>query len=161
RVRVFAEFVHQRSGGNPFFAIQLITALAETGQLVFDREATGWQWDLAAMRTEQSAGNVGDLLAAKLGRLPAATRDARQYLACLGNCADGATVSLVLGEFGLSAMALAEAVRAGLILGLGGAYAFVHDRVREAAYALVSDDERAATHLRIGRALQSHGPERL
>jgi len=39
-----------------------------------------------------------------------------------------------------------------------GAYAFLHDRVQEAAYALIPEGERAAVHLRIGRMLLSHTP---
>jgi len=38
RVQAFAGFVHQRTGGNPLFAVQLITALSETGRLVFNDE---------------------------------------------------------------------------------------------------------------------------
>ena len=37
----------------------------------------------------------------------------------------------------------------------GGSYAFLHDRVQEAAYALIPESERAAAHLRIGRVLAS------
>ena len=43
------------------------------------------------------------------------------------------------------------AVRAGLLLRQEGAYRFLHDRVREAAYALIPEGERAAAHLAIGR----------
>jgi predicted ATPase len=45
---------------------------------------------------------------------------------------------------------------------LEGSYAFLHDRVQEAAYALIPEDERAAEHLRIGRVLASRtAPEEL
>ena len=37
-----------------------------------------------------------------------------------------------------------------------GAYQFLHDRVREAAYALIPEGERAAAHLAIGRRLAAH-----
>jgi predicted ATPase len=43
-------------------------------------------------------------------------------------------------------------------LRLQGAYAFPHDRVQEAACALIPEGERAAVHLRIGRMLLSHAP---
>ena len=42
--------------------------------------------------------------------------------------------------------ALLEAVRAGLILRLEGSYAFLHDRIQEAAYALIPESERALKH---------------
>ncbi len=35
---------------------------------------------------------------------------------------------------------------------------FLHDRIRQAAYSLLADDERARTHLRIGRVLIAHTP---
>jgi hypothetical protein len=51
--------------------------------------------------------------------------------------------------------ALWEAIRVGLILRFEDRYAFLHDRVQEAAYALIPEGERAAAHLRIGRMLAS------
>ena len=57
-----------------------------------------------------------------------------------------------------STRALWEAVRAGLVFRVDGTYAFVHDRVQEAAYALIPESERAAAHLRIGRLLASRTP---
>ena len=68
--------------------------------------------------------------------------------------AEIATLSVVFGqsEEDIHA-ALLEAVRAGLILRMEGSYAFLHDRIQEAAYALIPESERAEEHLRIGRVL--------
>ena len=41
---------------------------------------------------------------------------------------------------------------------LESSYRFVHDRVHEAAYALIPTERRAAVHLRIGRMLVAHTP---
>jgi PAS domain S-box-containing protein len=55
-----------------------------------------------------------------------------------------------------------EAVRAGLIFSSEASYRFLHDRVQEAAYLLIPEQQRAQAHLRIGRILaQSTPPERL
>src|ERR1700682_2996449 len=41
-----ARLVHEKTGGNPFFAIQFISALAEEGLLRFDHDAARWHWEL-------------------------------------------------------------------------------------------------------------------
>ena len=84
------------------------------------------------------------------------TQEALGQLACLGNFAQIATMTLVHGESEQKIdEGLWEAVRTGLVFRLGDGYAFLHDRVQEAAYALIPESERAATHLRIGRSLAS------
>ena len=54
--------------------------------------------------------------------------------------------------------AFLPAVRARLLFRQEGAYRFLHDRVREAAYALIPDGERATVHLAIGRRLAARMP---
>ena len=90
-------------------------------------------------------------------------RKALGQLACLGNVAEIATLALVHGETEEAIhAALWEAVRAGLVFRQDGAYAFLHDRVQEAAYALIPEGERAMAHLRIGRLLAAQtAPEEL
>jgi len=158
-----AQLVHEKTGGNPFFAIQFLTTLADESLLAFDHDASRWTWDLPRIRAKGFTENVADLMAAKLTRLPDATREALGQLASLGNAADFATLTLVHGEPEASIHAkLWLAVRAGFVFRLEGTYVFAHDRVQEAAYALIPVEKRAATHLRIGRALASRtAPEAL
>jgi predicted ATPase/signal transduction histidine kinase/CheY-like chemotaxis protein/HPt (histidine-containing phosphotransfer) domain-containing protein len=150
------QLVQEKTGGNPFFAIQFFTELAEEGLLAFDRDAAVWIWDLAGIRAKRYTDNVVELMAGKLNRLPVKTQEALQHLACLGNTAEIANLILVHGESEATIHAeLWEAVRAGLVFCLEDAYTFLHDRVQEAAYALIPEGERAAAHLRIGRVLAS------
>jgi PAS domain S-box-containing protein len=154
-----AQLVHERTGGNPFFAIQFLAGLAEEGLLAFDANTSAWISDLARIRAKRYTDNVVEFMVAKLKRLPDMTQQALQQLACLGNVAEIATLTLVRGisEDELHT-ALWEAARTGLILRLDSSYAFLHDRVQEAAYALIPENERAETHLRIGRVLASRAP---
>jgi PAS domain S-box-containing protein len=149
-----ALLVYEKTGGNPFFAIQFLTALFEEGLLRLDRDSTAWIWDLDRIRAKNYSGNVVDLMVAKLRRLPLHTQTALRQLACLGNTAEIATLGWVFGQSDEEIhAALQEAVRAGLILRLEDSYAFLHDRIQEAAYALIPESERSEGHLRIGRAL--------
>jgi PAS domain S-box-containing protein len=155
-VRPLAKLVFEKTGGNAFFVNQFIAALAEEGLLAFDSDRRGWKWDIDRIRAKGFTANVADLMAAKMNRLPKATQEALGSLACLGSVSAVATIDLISGsEKEAVHAALWQAVRAGLIYRLDGAYAFVHDRVLEAAYALIPEHERALAHLRIGRLLTS------
>ena len=85
RVRPLAQLVQEKTGGNPFFAIQFFTALAEEGLLAFDPVTRAWQWDIDRIRARSYTDNVVDLMAGKLKRLSATTQEALKQLACLGN----------------------------------------------------------------------------
>jgi PAS domain S-box-containing protein len=159
RARPLAELVQEKTGGNPFFAVQFFTALAEEGLLALDPALQAWQWDIARIRAKSYTDNVVDLMAGKLKRLSAATQDALKQLACLGNAAEIASLTLVHGasEAAMHA-ALWDAVRAGFVFREDGSYKFLHDRIQQAAYTLIPPSRRAEIHLRIGRALLANLP---
>src|SRR5258705_553133 len=46
RVQALAQLVQEKTGGNPFFAIQFFIALADEGLLAFDPVASAWQWNM-------------------------------------------------------------------------------------------------------------------
>ena len=90
--RPLAQLVHEKTSGNPFFAIQFLMALNEEGLLVFDPVAPAWRWDIDRIRARSYTDNVADLLVEKLKRLSVPTQEAMKQLACLGNVADIATL---------------------------------------------------------------------
>jgi predicted ATPase len=154
RVRPLAQQVPEKTGGNPFFAIQFFTALADEGLLWFDPATRTWQWDIDRIRAKSYTDNVVDFMVGKLTRLSAATQEALKQLACLGNVGEVATLALVHGETEETIhAALWEAVRAGLILEQESTYRFLHERIQQAAYSLIPEENRAEVHLGIGRVL--------
>ena len=154
-----ANLIHEKTTGNPFFAIQFISTLGEEGLLSFDYGEGRWVWDLNRIHAKGYTDNVVELMVGKLNRLPVNTQEAIKQFACMGNSA----------EFDMLAMAyeksieelhqnLWEAVRTGLIFRSDDAYRFLHDRVQEAAYSMIPQDLRSAAHLRIGMLLAEHTP---
>jgi PAS domain S-box-containing protein len=154
-----AQLVDQKTAGNPFFVIQFLRSLTEEGLLRFDYKAVCWCWDLNRIHAKGYTDNVVDLMVGMLNRLPAETRQALQQLACIGNVASIAMLSIV-AETPQEQLrvVLWPAVRQELIEPLEGAYRFIHDRVQEAAYSLIPQSLRAEVHLRIGRLLVRQTP---
>src|SRR5258705_1016868 len=154
-----AQLIHHKTAGNPFFVIRFLNALADEGLLTFDHDQTAWSWDVDRIRASGYSDNVVDLMARKLRGLPQDTQSALQQLSCLGHRAD---IAMLLQLFGTSEeqihSALWEAVRLELVEHAAGSYQFVHDRVQEAAYALIPEESRPAAHLRIGRLLVAQTP---
>ena len=159
RADPLASLIHEKTTGNPFFAIQFISTLADEDLLTFDYSLGRWVWDLNRIYAKGYTDNVVELMVGKLNRLPVDTQAALKQFACMGNSA----------EFDMLAMGheesvdelhehLWEAVRTGLIFRADDSYRFLHDRVQEAAYSLIPEKMRPVAHLRIGMLLAAHTP---
>jgi predicted ATPase len=72
--RSLARLIHEKTGRNPFFAIQFLTALSEGGLHVFQPGTQTWIWDLGRIHAKGFTHNIVDLMAGKLNRLPEATQ---------------------------------------------------------------------------------------
>src|SRR6202453_3185066 len=88
RARPLTQLVHEKTGGNPFFAIQFFTELAEEGLLAFDPVAQTWGWEIDRIHKKGYTDNVVDLMVGKLKRLSPRAQEAMKLLACLGRVAE-------------------------------------------------------------------------
>lgn len=159
RAAPLARMIHDKTSGNPFFAIQFLSTLADEGLLAFDYGQRAWTWDLDRIHAKGYTDNVVELMVGKLERLPPRTQEALQQFACMGNSAGLEMLAMVYqGPIEELHDSLWEAVRAGLILRSDQAYRFLHDRVQEAAYSQIPPAQRAGAHLRIGTLMAEHTP---
>ncbi|XXX76958.1 AAA family ATPase [Sorangium sp. So ce134] len=173
--------VHGKTQGNPFFIGQFLRMLGDDGLLRCEPETGRWEWDLPAIESRAVTDNVVDFMIAKLQRLAAPTRRALKLAACIGHTFDLRTLATISEQpAAQAAQDLWEAMREGVVLPIDAdyrlvqpgeqphdepaseaslaasyqvSYQFLHDRVQQAAYALIADEHKRAVHLRVGRLM--------
>ncbi|HEX9377520.1 MAG TPA: AAA family ATPase [Actinomycetota bacterium] len=132
--------IHETSGGNPFFALEIARALREADA----RPASGDPLPIPPTLTE--------LLRERLARLPRPTREALLAVAALGHPAP-AVVEAAVGDADAAREALGEGARAGVIeIGLER-IRFTHPLLASAHYAGTPLRERRAMHRRLAAVL--------
>jgi len=76
-----ARLLYEKTAGNPFFAIQFLSSLAEERLLNFNYRKARWSWNIKRIHAKDYSDNVVDLMVGKLSRLPVETQKALQQLA--------------------------------------------------------------------------------
>ncbi|WP_214659157.1 AAA family ATPase [Candidatus Formimonas warabiya] len=158
-----AEVLHRKSGGNPFFLGQLLKSLYDEKGLRFNLQEGCWEWEAASLEEMDIPQDVVDFMLAKLRKLPGESRAILKAAACLGHAFDLQTLSLACEQSAWETVTcLRPAIQAGLVRPVIPAFEFFHDRIHEAAYALIPEEEKKQLHIKAGRLLLKHtGPDQL
>jgi len=180
-----AELVLEKTAGNPFFLTQLLKYLYLEGFLTFNLTAGCWQWNIEELQRIGITDNVVALMVSKIQKLPEATQNVLKLAACIGDKFDLNTLTIVNEKpVSITVEQIWQALQAGLLLPLDNSYKipvaygqevdaiqfdnlvvsykFLHDRVQQAAYSLIAEEDKQATHLKIGQLLlQNTNPDEL
>ncbi|MEG4367791.1 serine/threonine-protein kinase PknK, partial [Microcoleus sp. C2C6] len=177
-VILLAELVVGKTQGNPFFVNQFLRTLYEENLLNFNSEQRNWDWNISEIEAVGITDNVVELMVGKLRKMPDSTQQVLRLAACVGNSFDLNTLSIVNEKSTAETFTeLLPAIQDGLILATSElgvteeeivqshlvitTYKFLHDRVQQAAYALIEQNSKKTVHLQIGRLLwQNTSPEK-
>ncbi|MFZ1748620.1 MAG: adenylate/guanylate cyclase domain-containing protein [Saprospiraceae bacterium] len=176
--------VFKKTKGNPFFINRFLLSLFENKYMISDQHGE-WHWDQNVLDNLGYTDNVIDLMTKELTDLPKKTQDIMKSAAVLGNSFSLSTLSIIGGisQIGVY-QRLEPAVKGGYILPIDNNYRtlslqekgieatleeelgkinngfkFLHDRVQQAAYALIPKENLAAVHLDTGRILYDNTPK--
>ncbi len=169
RSQSLSELIVHKTKGNPFFTTQFLKALYESGGINFNTEQRTWNCDLDQVTAMSLSNDVVAFMAQQLQKLSQPTQEMLKLAACIGNPFDLATLSIISDQSATEASkALWSALQEGLIVTSSESYAldleqstkdityrFLHDRVQQAAYSLIPDEQKQTIHYRIGQLLRS------
>ncbi|UVI30663.1 AAA family ATPase [Paenibacillus spongiae] len=146
-----------KTEGNPFFLKRFLQDLVDEKHIAFDDSTRSWKWNLASITEMNVADNAAAYISDKMKHLPERTVHVLGRAAFFGSQFQLDMLFPIAGQpMNELLEALGSAVREGLLQPVGGEsmrYKFQHDRIRQAAYALVDEAERLDLHWRIGALL--------
>ncbi|NJM73525.1 MAG: AAA family ATPase, partial [Scytonema sp. RU_4_4] len=157
-----AELMLRKTGGNPFFVNEFLKTLYAENLITFDFEYLIWRWNTTQIEAKDITDNVVELLIGKLKQLPESTQEMLRLAACVGADFDLNTLSIICEKSPKEIFPdLLLPVQSGFILPVSELdeelliqdYKFLHDRVQQAAYALIDENQKQLVHLQIGRNL--------
>ena len=149
---LFSDWLFDKSGGNPFFALQTLKTLFETGTLQV--EDGHWSSSLDEVTQDYSElmipPGVSDLIKRRVARLSEAARRVLQIASVMR---EGFSPP-VLGQIaGLSEWAAAEALAEVEVAELVRGDSFIHDLLRQAVYTDSPSARRSFIHAKVAAAL--------
>lgn len=176
QLTALATLLAEKTQGNPFFINMFLKTLYQENLLFFSYETGQWDWKLHAIQQQDITANVVDLLINKIHKLPIETQQILKLAACIGHVFDLNTLATIAEQsIQTTQTHLWEALQANLVKPLGTSsissnvaalstqvsnkiiYRFIHDRVQQAAYQLIPEENKQQTHLNIARLLYKQG----
>ena len=147
-----------------------------------DKEQCDWQWNIEQIASLSITENVVDLMISKIEKLDQKTQQILKLAACIGNQFNLEILSIINNKSQkITAKELQFSLDESLVIPLDNQYKvpilwnsaelsnklsekdteystyipykFLHDRVQQAAYALIPEAEKKQVHLQIGRLL--------
>ena len=158
RTAELAQAIRRETDGNPFFVMEMLSHLAETGAIVRDENGK-WTATTEAFGRLPIPHGAREIIGRRLSRLSETTNDVLTTAAVVGLEFAVDTVAAVLGVAGDRVLASCEEAVAANVLREQevGRFAFTHAIVRSALYGGLSATRAAQLHFTVGETVEALG----
>jgi predicted ATPase len=146
--------IHRKTRGNPLFVLQLLGSLREEGYLRLDLSPCRWMWDLEQIYDLEISDTVLELLMKEMGKLSSELQCGLKIASCMGSYVKKSTLDIISSDAGFDLReVLHDVSKKGFMDDVDDHFRFCHDRIEQAAYDLMSSEERKERHVRVGLTL--------
>ena len=176
--------VFGKTHGNPFFINQFLHTLHDNKLLLLQREneelsiyftKPKWVWKLDKIKALDYTDNVIEMLSTNLKKLNSEAQEVLMMASCIGNRFDLKSLVYISDKpFNKIVMCLWVALKERLITPIGNNYSFIqaepnnelletykfeykfaHDRIQQATYSLIPEENKLQVHHKVGKLLLS------
>jgi predicted ATPase len=153
QIKPLTDMIFKQTAGNVFYIREFLRYLQEEGLLTFDEMGMEWVWDERKIQMKIDFRRPVELMTVRISKLPKGTREVLEVAACLGSKLEEKLLNRISPRPVFSQLQKAAARGFLHYDESNDTYRFAHDIIQEAAYKLISYQEREAFHLTIGREL--------
>ena len=156
-IKEISDFIHQKSKGNPFFAIEILKQLVEEKALYY--RDNKWDIDHTILWHAVIPASIIDILIKRISNLSPEEATVLSYAAVAGKSFEFELLFRLLGTFDKKELVriIDACIQLQLIdkdIHAIGRLSFVHDRIQEAFYGNIDFDARRDMHARIAETLE-------
>ncbi|MCW3120609.1 MAG: hypothetical protein JWQ38_101, partial [Flavipsychrobacter sp.] len=155
-----AEIIYSKTNGNAFYVHQFLKSVYDEQFLSFDFDKREWTWNKDHILDMNVSGNVVDFITSLIQKMPADIIDVLKIASSLGNRFTKEAISQIKGQNEkIIEHLLQQPLIDGMLIQITGQYKFVHDRIQQAIYTLIPEEDKKAIHLKIGQVILQNTTE--
>lgn len=155
-----SETIFQKTGGNAFYVTEYLKQLQKEKIIYFDAQTSHWVSDLKKLEQLPVSENVVEFLSARIISFSDQVQRLLKIASCIGNRFEASLLRRLYQEDEAFDRAIRTALEEGWIrkeesaaLSESVYYLFTHDRIQQAVWSLLQQDEKERLHLLIGQTL--------
>ncbi|WAA11031.1 ATP-binding sensor histidine kinase [Fervidibacillus albus] len=170
--KILANFIYPLTEGNPLFIRQVLYSFYDDGFIIPNKEGKNWEVKFDKIKELTVDEHIVSFILKKIDRLPKETIELMKRASCIGNQFSLQDLVAITKKDVLSiSISLWKALEQGFVIPLNGdykrmylqreaplltaRYRFSHDRIQQAVYSSLREEEKKQIHYTIGKYLKN------